>query len=179
MVFAFRPHPASSSWSPQNCETFEPGTVMWFTVSSHSMLFKHQNHWAIYCNKNVGQKKFNPLTFLLSLLQCWGVLPDLGVSSVGVSSLSLPHACLCRSVSRLPALNGGPGREPSCFPCVGFLCWANSGICPGRFTRVVQTQSGVFFFFFWVIIKNFCQVLSVGGRGFGSTWSLKCRWTCL
>lgn len=80
--------------------------------------------------------------------------------------LSLPHVC---SQALFPDCSGwaetrrGAQLFSLCWHSVPSRnCWAKDSISPERFTRVVQTQSG--FFFFWVIIKNSCQILSVRGK---------------
>lgn len=128
--------------------------------------FRQLNCWLLIIIKS-SLKKFSPLEFSLSYSAAGFFVIS---ASVLCRSPLPPPRCLCRFVSRMPwTLRGDQeGREPSCSPCAGSLCWAGiaeqrAAISPGRFTRVVQTQSG--FFFYWIIIKNFCQVLSVGRGG--------------
>lgn len=137
MGFAFCPHSARWNWSPQNCTTFESGTVTWFTVSSHFKLLSDIIAELFYHHKNAGCKKLSPLEFSVCESAEGFVVPSVSSWS---STLCLPHVCFAdlfpetrkgAQLFSLPRLSV-PSTD----------CWAKSSVSPGRFTGVAHTQSG-------------------------------------
>ena len=103
---------------------------------------------------------------------------------------SLPHVCLCRSVSRLPTLNGDQEGSPAVFLVSAFCAEQELLSKEQHFSREVHKGSTnpvwgfSFFLFSELLLKTsakYYQCVYVSGRGGGegSTPSLKRSWTSL
>lgn len=117
MVFVFCPHSASESWSPQTCETLEPGAVMCFTVPSHFKL---------------SSDIIAELFIVIKIQAVSNSVPQnsLYLSQRAEGFFMTSDSILFRGPLPPPRLSAGffpdcpraewrAGREPSWFPCVG------------------------------------------------------------
>lgn len=112
--------------------------------------------------KNAGHRKLSPLELSLSQNAEGFFL----FSASDLFRYPLPPPCLfCKFVSRLPEPNGDQGRSPAVFLVLALcaeqeLLSKRAAFLQGGSQGLVQTQSG----FKKIILKNFCQILSVRGE---------------